>query len=350
MDLHSSVRNFIRNEIISPELAFNEVPTTTSAIKKIVADFNKLGWDTRVLDPEGKPLRHEFSCTNTNEVLKMTGPKVFHHSIRTEQICQRKHLTKKLLELSHVAVPVGADFTKGEYKAATGYFEMMDSPAVVKPTNSGGSAGVTINVQTPEEFTRAWKFAKESGTNDSNILVEEFVTGVELRAMVIGHEAVSIVARVQPYVVGDGSSKISELIRAVNEERSKHRRAVQMPIRLDWDFIGKQGHQENSTPDKDEIVLLNPLPLPAQGALTVDVTAAASPVIKNLAETAVKAIPELEYGGVDILVDDIRNATKPVVLEVNTAPSPNLHRYPTHGDSREVLDDIVNHFHQTYGI
>lgn len=349
MDLHSSVRDFIWKEIERPKLPINEVPTTTSAINKIIADFKKLGWSSHVLDPEGKPLRHELSSNNTKAVLKMTGPKVFHHSIRTEQICQRKHLTKKLLELSQVAVPIGADFTKDEYKAATGYFEMMDSPAVVKPTNSGGSAGVTINVQTPEEFTLAWKFAKECGTKDSNILIEEFVTGVELRAMVVGHKVVSIVARIQPYVVGDGTSKIFELINAVNEERSKHRRAVQMPIKLDWDFIGEQGHEENSIPKKDEIVLLNPLPLPAHGALTVDVTAVASPVIKSLAETAVKAIPELEYGGVDILVEDIRTASKPVVLEVNTAPSPNMHRYPTHGKSREVLDDIVNHFHQTYG-
>lgn len=134
----------------------------------------------------------------------------------------------------------------------------------------------------------------------------------------------------------------------LNESRKVHYRAVQLPIIIDWQFVEKRGHEPLSVPASGEIVYLNPLGLPANGALLVDVTEAVDDRIKDLAVRAKNAIPDLEVGGIDILTNSLDTADNAVVLEVNTAPSLNIHRYATHGKSRPVELDIVNYFHGQY--
>lgn len=149
--------------------------------------------------------------------LKMNSAKVYRHPIYTEQICQRKHLTKRMLEQDKLPTPGGLDFSPKEKHIARLYFQKMAKPVVLKPTNSGSSHGVTVGVYGSEEFELAWNFALEDGRADSNVLIEEFVQGVELRALVVGDEAVSVVARVQPFVIGNGNETLEALIQELNE-------------------------------------------------------------------------------------------------------------------------------------
>lgn len=278
----------------------------------------------------------------------MNSVKVFRHPMSPVVICQRKHLTKRMLQFDKIPVPVGADFAKDERTVAQKFFDNVPHPVVLKPTNSGGSHGVTVGVSMRQEFDGAWRFVIDDGEPGSNVLIEQFVQGIELHALVVCDEALSIVARIQPFVVGDGLATIEQLIERVNMDRSVHYRSTQLPIVVKWEFIKKQGYSADGVPGSEEIVYLNPLGLPAEGALLIDLTSVVAPAIKELAVNARKAIPGLEIGGVDILVEDILDVDSAVVLEVNTAPSLNLHRYVTHGQVREVTEDIVDYFQQKY--
>lgn len=345
---YASLTDFVRKTIVDPGLGFNSLTTTTSAIKSIIGGFESRGWTVeQVLDEKGAR-RHKLSSPYGAIELAMNSAKVFRHPIHTEQICQRKHLTKRMLEFDKLPIPGGADFSSKERNVARAYFNKVPKPVVVKPTNSGGSHGVTVGVSELEEFESAWIFALAEGRGDSNVLIEQFVRGVELRALVVGDAAVSVVARVQPFVVGDGQAHLETLIDSANEARKVHYRATQMPVVIDWDFIRRRGHNANSIPKTGEIVYLNPLGLPANGAFLVDVTKSVSEAIKSLAVRAKNAIPDLEIGGIDILVEDLNDVDTAVILEVNTAPSLNLHRFATHGQPRDVDLDIVEYFHNRY--
>lgn len=346
---YASLTKFIQSYILAPGLKFNSSNTTTSAVKSIIGGFKHLGWTAEeVVVEKPRPPRHKLFSPDGTIELSMNSAKVFRHPMHTEQICQRKHLTKRMLEFDKLPTPAGADFSSKEKNVALAYFKKVPKPVVVKPTNSGGSHGVTVGVSESAEFESAWDFALDEGRENSNVLIEQFVHGVELRALVIGDEVVSIVARVQPFVVGNGSANLKTLIDDSNEARKVHYRAMQMPVVFNWDFIGKQGHDPESIPAEDEIVYLNPLGLPAYGAFLVDVTDSVNAEVKDLAIRAKNAIPDMEIGGIDILIEGLDDVDTGVILEVNTAPSLNLHRYATHGRPRDVDLDIVRYFHGRY--
>lgn len=343
---YDALKKFVREEILDSGLEINHLRITHSAITSITRRFEEFGWSVEA--PPGTRNRNTIVSPDSNITLSMADAKVFRHPKYTDQICKRKNLTKRMLDLDRVPTPVGADFSSTEKEIASALFEKMPKPAVVKPTDSGGSRGVTVGVTSQSEFERAWYHALAEGRSDSNIIIEQFVRGVELRAFVIGDQVVSIVARIQPFVTGTAHSTIETLIAELHDARQVNYRTMKMPVVVDWDFVAKQGHRAASIPLKDEIVFLNRFSLPTVGAFVVDVTATACLGIKNIAKRAKDAIPGLEIAGVDILVEDLRDESTAYVLEVNTAATPELHRYPTHGAPRPLDHDIVNYFHAKY--
>ncbi|WP_269434462.1 ATP-grasp domain-containing protein [Corynebacterium occultum] len=274
---------------------------------------------------------------------------MYKHPPATEQICRRKHLTKRMLDLANLSTPAGGDFAPSEPEVAAAFFEKMPKPVVVKATDSGGSKGVTVGVRNREQFELAWSHALADGRKSSNVLIEKYVDGVELRAFVIGDEVVSVVARIQPFVEGDGIRNLTTLIEEIHKSREVHYRAKKMPVVIKWEFIAGQGYQEDSVPAAGEIVFLNPFNTPTNGGFILDVTSAVCDEIKELSIRSMQAIPHLEVAGIDLMVSDLGDADTAYVIEVNTAASLELHRYPTHGEPRAVDLDIVEYFNSKYG-
>ncbi|MGP5122999.1 hypothetical protein ACTXJU_08880 [Glutamicibacter ardleyensis] len=343
---YESVTSFIQEEIIDSGLSLNALPATRSAIASIVSRFERFGWSTRT-EAESTPKvnRRQIVSPDGRITLSMIGGKVFRHPEYVERICKRKQLTKKMLDLRNVPTPIGGDFASDELEIAVAYFEIMPKPVVVKPTDAGGSAGVTIGVANVSDFRTAWSHAISEGGNKSNVMVEQFVRGVELRAFIVGEQVLSIIARVQPYVIGDGFSSLDTLLVKDKERRKIHYRAMKLPIIIDWKFVKNRGYDNASIPRNGEIVLLNALSIPQVGALTVDVTDRVSERIKDIVRQAKQSIPALEIAGIDILVDEIGNSETACVLEINTSAALDLHRYPTHGKARAIDTDIVDYFH-----
>lgn len=346
---YGTLARFIRNEIKAVGLEINRLDITRSAIRSITRRFEELGWTTEAVPgATSRFSRYRIVSPDGSEVLFMLGGKVYRHPEYTEQICRRKHLTKRMLDLKALPMPIGGDFSPREKEVAAAYFDQMPKPVVVKATDSGGSKGVTVGVRERADFEVAWQHALAEGRETSNVLIEQFVRGVELRAFVVGAEVVSVVARIQPFVVGTGDYRLENLIEKDHEARKVHYRAMKMPVVVNWDFVGKQGHDKHSIPAKDEVVFLNPFNTPTIGASVLDVTGSVCQEIKNMAQRAKDAIPRLEIAGVDLLVEDLNDESTAYVLEVNTAATLELHRYPTHGTPRSVDEDIVDYFHAEY--
>lgn len=346
---YDAVAKFIRYNIVDEGLEINPLTRSKSAITAILRGFEALNWTAAAVSPEGARYpRYEITSPDGSAALSTIGGKVYRHPEVTEQICRRKHLTKRMLDLAGVPVPPGGDFSPEEKEVAAAFFEKMPKPAVVKPADSGSSQGVTVGIREQAQFDDAWRHALDGGRRNSSVLLEQFVRGVELRAYVIGDDVVSVVARVQPYVVGTGVSSVQSLIDELHQLRQVNSRAQKMPVIVDWEFVASQGYAAHSAPANSEVVFLNPFCYPTVGASIVDVTSNVSPGIKDMARRAKDAIPHLELGGVDLLVEDIVDARSAHVVEVNTSAALDMHRYPTHGSPRPIEDDVVRYFHEQH--
>lgn len=343
---YGAVIKFIQEQIIERELQIARLSNPKSSAHAIRRGFAENGW--RVVDnskPESKISRHAISSPDGDIELDMVGAKVFRHPKYTEAICRKKHLTKQLLDLAGLPIPVGGEFALNEGQIASAYFELMPKPVVVKPTEARASQGVSVGVSSVDEFDEAWRHAAEVAREGSSIILEEFIRGVELRAFVVGEEVAGVVARIQAFVVGDGNTSIEDLISQTSDARKVNYRANMFPIEVDWNFVASQGYGAAAVLAVGEIVLLNPFSYPIIGSSVVDVTAIVSEGILDLARRAVAAIPHLEIGGIDLLVEDLQDAKTARVIEVNTAAALDMHRYPTHGSSRMVEANIVKYFH-----
>ncbi|WP_434965053.1 hypothetical protein [Brevibacterium casei] len=344
-----ALKKFVHDRMVAPELEINQLDTTRDAIASIIRQFTDLGWRiVKIEDEKSRHRRHELTSPDGRIALSMIGGKVYRHPSSTEQICRRKHLTKKMLDIALLPTPIGADFTANEKAIAAAFFEKMPKPVVVKPTDSGSSHGVTVGVTDQAGLSSAWQYALDEGRGRSNVLIEQFVRGVELRAFVVGSSVVSVFARIQPFVVGSGQHSLESLIEKLHVARSVHYRANKMPVVVDWEFLERSGYVGSSVPNDGDIVFLNPFNFPSMGSFLVDVTKDVSAEIRNLALRAKDSIPFLEIAGVDLLVEDLDDVNTASILEVNTAASLDLHRYPTHGEPRAVDQDIVDYFHQVY--
>lgn len=346
---YESLREFINRIIVANKLEINSLENIHPVVTSITTQFDNYGWKVEKLasGSDRTPL-HSLTSPNGGIKLSMRGGKVYRHSSNTETICKYKNLTKLMLELADVPVPKGAHFEPSQFGVALAYFNKMPKPVVVKPTDAAGSLGVTVGIRTIESFEAAWKNALSGGRQSSNILVEQFVYGVELRAYVVGEAVVSVIARLQPFVIGDGNKPLSQLIQDTRDKRTVHVRARKNPMKVDWAFVHRQGHDENSTPSDNEVVFLNQLSTVRVGALTVDVTKYVSPDILEMAVNAKHAIPSLEVAGVDMIVENLRDPSTAHIVEVNTAASPDLHRYTHYGVMHAVDSDVVQYFHKQY--
>lgn len=129
---------------------------------------------------------------------------------------------------------------------------------VVKPSNAGGSHGVTVGVTDREAFRGAWNRAASIRTPGRKIVVEEQVPGIEVRCYVVGEQVVSAILRIQPYVVGDGESTISQLIEKTIKYRSRNAWYVRAQPTPDLSFLKSQGIELDEVPEKGHIIILNP--------------------------------------------------------------------------------------------
>lgn len=349
MDKYARVKEFIGEYLGNGRIRYNDNRGYISHVTPIKERLESYGWKVSKIErPEWPAPRHHLVSPNGVIDLWLHGSSVSRHPKETSIICQRKELTRKMLSLHSLPVSPGADFSRNEGKIAEMFFDNLEKPAVVKPSNAGASRGVTTGVVTAEEFEKAWLSAVEVAGSSGRIIVEQQAEGIELRVLVVGDKVSGVVARIQPFVVGDGISSVEMLKAKLIEERSAFYRARQFDVKIDLDFLSKHGYGLDTVPAENEIVLLNPLALAGVGGSLVDVTDEVSDEIKAACVSACRAIPQLEIGGVDILVPNLVELGQATILEVNTAAAHNVHRYPTHGSSREVGVDIAEYYQNCY--
>lgn len=214
-------------------------------------------------------------------------------------------------------------------------------PLVVKPNVSGFSRGSHFPIETIPELLRACFFAK--GWWPVSV-VEQYLEGSNYRVVVVKGEIMSVIRRYPPFVDGDGSSSISELIDMENQTREDmHLGPVIHPIPKDrriTRYLGRQGLHLASVPAAGERVrLFNRISLAPGGVVEI--------IDKNRLpeENRDLFLKTLDLFGANILgidaifaegIETSYRKQKTILLEVNSRPYLKMHDFPRFGKAEDL--------------
>lgn len=130
--------------------------------------------------------------------------------------CDDKALTRRLLERAGLAVPDQVSLQGPEDAIA---FLERHRRIVIKPARGEQGRGVFVDLRRRSEVLVAYETARRLG---DAVIAEEFVTGEDLRVIVIDGAVVAAAVRRPATIVGDGIHTVIELI----EKQSRRRAAA----------------------------------------------------------------------------------------------------------------------------
>ena len=221
-------------------------------------------------------------------------------------------------------------------------------PVVVKPLDGNHGRGVSINLTEDAQVEVAFHEAKAQ-SKSRGILVEQFITGMDHRMLVVNGELVAVAKRVPGHVVGDGKHTIAQLIDIVNSDprRGIGHEKVLTNLELDAQaerLMADAGHTAETVLPKGEVFYLRSTANLSTGGTAIDMTDVCHPDNRDMAERTIKAVG-LDVGGVDFLTPDITKSYKDIggaIVEVNAAPGFRMHVAPSEGKPRDVAGKVID--------
>ncbi|HEX9765511.1 MAG TPA: N-acetylglutaminylglutamine synthetase [Nitriliruptorales bacterium] len=225
-----------------------------------------------------------------------------------------KRVTRRLLADAGLNVPAGvsAAFDETDEK-----FLAEHGTVVVKPARGEQGKGVTVGVTTAEQLRSAIDHARAFCPD---VLLEEFVEGLDLRVIVIDGHVVAAAERRPARVVGDGATPIRELVRAQSRRRQA---ATDGESRIPFDeqtcaTIAAAGWEPDDVLQAGESLAVRRTANLHTGGSIHDVTARLHPELAAVSVAAAEVL-EMPVAGLDLLVPAVDEPAC-TVIEVNERP------------------------------
>lgn len=214
-------------------------------------------------------------------------------------------------------------------------------PVVIKPVSKDGGLGVFAGITNQQWLEKAFELVSQY---DKTFLIEKFYDWQDYRVQVYEGEVFWISLRQPAKVIGDGVSKISELIQQVNQSHQatflKFRGGSIDSDMQEWGYKSIEVDDEierwlasknltlDSVPAKQQTIRLRGAANVALGGTRTGIDIkTAHPDNLELAVKASKVL-RLDLAGVDLLIPDITKSYKStgaVICEVNAQPQLSAH-------------------------
>lgn len=229
-------------------------------------------------------------------------------------ICQDKKLTHRTLQRHKLHVP---RFQLAGEPEANAAFLAEHQALAVKPNNGEQGNGVSVNIRDTAALEDAIAEARQ---HDSEVLLETYHPGDDLRVLVINYEVVAAAIRRPAEICGDGKSTIRRLI----EKQSRRRQAAtdgESRIPTDAETrrtVESQGFSLDDVLSAGKHLFVRRTANLHTGGVLLDVTDQLHP---DLAQAAVRAAEALEIPvvGLDFLVPAV-DQPEYVIIEANERP------------------------------
>lgn len=231
--------------------------------------------------------------------------------------CDDKRLTRRLVAEAGITVPRARLATFDDDDHA---FLAEVNDVVVKPIRGEQGKGITVGVTAadgPDQLAAALARAREQ---HPEVLIEERVSGDDLRLVVIDGAVVAAALRLPPEVTGTGTHSVRELITTASRRRAE---ASGGEARIPLDDITEATvadagwSLDDVLPEGTRLCVRRTANL-HQGGTIHDVTAQVHPELRRVAVAAAEAIG-IPVTGIDLVVPDVA-ADKYAFIEANERP------------------------------
>lgn len=311
--------------------------------KILIKESLKNGIEVEILDPNENFIALKKD-NRTEYVIQATKTSLDTYS--TVLLMENKLVTKIVLDKANLKVPKGKSYNNIA-DAMEGFYYFSNQKIVVKPNTTNFGKGITILPKNFDlnQFKEAVNLAF---SEDSTILIEEFIEGKEYRFLVIDNKVVGILNRVPANVKGNGIDTITQLVQKKNQDplRGEGYKTPLEKIKLgemERFHLETQGYSFETIPNKDEIVYLRENSNISTGGDSIDYTDLIPHSYKEVAIRAAKAA-DAKICGIDIIIKDITlPATRETygIIEINFNPAIHIHCYPFKGKDRKVGEVIL---------
>lgn len=213
---------------------------------------------------------------------------------------------------------------------------------VVKPDDSSLSHGLTLNISTLQELEEAIAAARVFSKN-GNVLIQQQVSGEEVRFVYVDGKIVAAMLRETPKVTGDGTATVAQLIEQENAARHEIKESmVPYPMltpelvsrRIDWHRVPADG----------EVVELNRATMIGRGASVYNIIERIDPSYSELAKACGDAIG-IGFAVVDMMIQnhDVPAAEGTVYFnEFNSSPVLKLFYSCRDGKHLDIVPRLVD--------
>ena len=263
----------------------------------IVDEARRRGIGVEVLDAEGGffKLTHGGRCVVCRESLSELT-----HAVAMSR-CDDKSVTRRLMLEAGVPTPeqMSLPAKTTDLSEAEAFLEKHGS-VVVKPARGEQGRGVSVGIETPEDLRAAFQDARAHG---GAVLIEQCVSGEDLRVLVINDAVVAAALRKPPEIRGDGAKTARQLIEALSRRRAAAT-GGESKVPLDSETernLARAGYSLHDIPEAGDIIQVRRTANLHTGGSLHDVTDGLHPAIARSALAAARAI-EIPVVGVDFIV------------------------------------------------
>jgi cyanophycin synthetase len=254
------------------------------------------------------------------------------------QLTRCKDITHKLLESANLPTPPTECFYKKSFnkKDAKKQLNSLTYPIILKDARGSNSNGIFPFIGNMED---AMVVLTEELPKYKSMIAQEMVFGKEYRLLVLDEKVIGALEMIPPYAKGDGKSTIGDIIKEkqnTTEQRTKFDKKL-IQILKDQNFTLK------SVMLKNEVAYIKKSSCLAEGGETRNVTEKVHLEIEKICVEASKVVGKALVG-IDVMCEDISKDPKEQsfnILEINGKPDLYIHYNPTHGKTRNVVEDIV---------
>ncbi len=229
--------------------------------------------------------------------------------------CDDKALTRRLLAKAGLRVPEQLRLSRSQDEVSA--FLERHGRVVVKPARGEQGRSVFVDLTTEDEVSRAIEHARQVC---EEVLVEEFVTGQDLRIIVINGAVVAAAIRKPATVIGDGEHSIRELIEAQSRRRAAATGGEsRIPLDEETDrAVRVAGHRFDDVLAEGKSLAVRKTANLHTGGTIHDVTADLHSDLAAAAVTGARAL-EIPVVGFDFLVSNVSGPDY-VIIEANERP------------------------------
>ncbi len=276
----------------------------------IIREAQKRGIYTEVLDPIGGYFELSFggrSIVCRESLSELT-------TAIAMSRCDDKATTHRVLRQAGLRVP--AQLRVENEQQAADFLEKQGS-VVVKPARGEQGAGISVDVTDADALRSAIDMARNVC---DTVILEEYISGDDLRIIVIGDEVVAAAVRRPAQIIGNNTDRIKTLI----EKQSRRRAAAtdgESRIPLDQETercVKEAGYTYDSVLGENQRLVVRKAANLHTGGTIHDVTDRLHPTLRKAAVDAARAI-DIPVTGLDFIVPEV-DGPDYAIIEANERP------------------------------